>query len=167
MVMRGDNVTGTFELTTPVVLELGQRFALGGRKSHAGLFNLCIVVLVTVNSRLIIENLMKYGLLINSNFWFSSRSLRDWPLLMCCLTLLLFPLAAYLIEKLAWKKRLSDFVVITLHLIITSAAILYPLFMILRSVCLFLCKLVYVLFVLVANISDLSLVNLICIIDAG
>ncbi|PWA83174.1 plasma membrane H+-ATPase [Artemisia annua] len=70
-------------------------------QSHAGLFNLCIVVLVAVNSRLIIENLMKlfvllltestlllqYGLLINSNFWFSSRSLRDWPLLMCCLTL--------------------------------------------------------------------------------
>lgn len=28
-------------------------------QSHAGLFNLCIVVLVAVNSRLIIENLMK------------------------------------------------------------------------------------------------------------
>ncbi|PWA85409.1 diacylglycerol O-acyltransferase 1 [Artemisia annua] len=102
------------------------------KQSHAGLFNLCIVVLVAVNSRLIIENLMKYGLLINSNFWFSSRSLRDWPLLMCCLTLPLFPLAAYLVEKLAWKKRLSDPVVISLHLIITTAAILYPVFMILR-----------------------------------
>lgn len=53
------------------------------RQSHAGLFNLCIVVLVAVNSRLIIENLMKYGLLIQTGFWFSSRSLRDWPLLMC------------------------------------------------------------------------------------
>ncbi|GKD34331.1 diacylglycerol O-acyltransferase 1 [Tanacetum coccineum] len=124
-------------------------------RSHAGLFNLCIVVLVAVNSRLIIENLMKYGLLINSNFWFSSRSLRDWPLLMCCLTLLLFPLAAYLVEKMAWKKRLSDFVVITLHLVITTSAILYPVFMILRSVCIFLCKLVHVRFVLVAKLSDL------------
>jgi hypothetical protein len=28
-------------------------------QSHAGLFNLCIVVLVAVNSRLIIENLIK------------------------------------------------------------------------------------------------------------
>lgn len=118
-------------------------------QSHTGIFNLCIVVLVAVNSRLIIENLMKvtslcssfallfgigsfpscwfykfsimsiptmdakcntynclrskhstdipipsddntifffvlqYGLLISSGFWFSSRSLRDWPLLMC------------------------------------------------------------------------------------
>ncbi|KAK1404241.1 hypothetical protein POM88_003846 [Heracleum sosnowskyi] len=32
-------------------------------QSHTGIFNLCIVVLVAVNSRLIIENLMKYGLL--------------------------------------------------------------------------------------------------------
>nr|ABV21945.1 type 1 diaclyglycerol acyltransferase [Vernonia galamensis] len=102
------------------------------KQSHAGLFNLCIVVLVAVNGRLIIENLMKYGLLINSNFWFSSRSLRDWPLLMCCLTPSDFPLAAYIVEKLAWKKRISDPVVITLHVIITTTAILYPVFMILR-----------------------------------
>ncbi|KVI01165.1 hypothetical protein Ccrd_020559 [Cynara cardunculus var. scolymus] len=31
--------------------------------SHAGLFNLCIVVLVAVNSRLIIENLMKFKII--------------------------------------------------------------------------------------------------------
>ncbi|XP_076945713.1 diacylglycerol O-acyltransferase 1-like [Bidens hawaiensis] len=102
------------------------------KQSHAGLFNLCIVVLVAVNSLLIIENLMKYGLLINANFWFSSRSLRDWPLLMCCLSLPIFPLAAYTVEKFAWTKRLSDSVVITLHIIITTIAILYPVYMILR-----------------------------------
>ncbi|KAD6795206.1 hypothetical protein E3N88_06102 [Mikania micrantha] len=102
------------------------------KQSHAGLFNLCIVVLVAVNGRLIIENLMKYGLLINSNFWFSSRSLRDWPLLMCCLSLLVFPIIAYIIEKLAWKKRILNPVVVTIHVILTTAAILYPVYMILR-----------------------------------
>ncbi|KAI3754175.1 hypothetical protein L1987_53953 [Smallanthus sonchifolius] len=102
------------------------------KQSHAGLFNLCIVVLVAVNSRLIIENLMKYGLLINANFWFSSRSLRDWPLLMCCLLLPMFPLAAYIVEKFAWTKRISDSAVITLHIVITTIAILYPVIMILR-----------------------------------
>lgn len=102
------------------------------KQSHAGLFNLCIVVLVAVNGRLIIENLMKYGLLINSNFWFSSRSLRDWPLLMCCLSLVVFPLTAYVVEKLAWSKRISEPVVVTLHVIVTTTALLYPVFMILR-----------------------------------
>ncbi|XP_058001957.1 diacylglycerol O-acyltransferase 1 isoform X2 [Hevea brasiliensis] len=96
------------------------------KQSHAGLFNLCIVVLVAVNSRLIIENLMKYGWLIKTGFWFSSRSLRDWPLLMCCLTLPVFSLAAYLVEKLAYRKYISEFIVVFFHVLITSAAVLYP-----------------------------------------
>lgn len=35
------------------------RYVFSSSQSHAGLFNLCIVVLIAVNSRLIIENLMK------------------------------------------------------------------------------------------------------------
>nr|AFX71924.1 putative diacylglycerol acyltransferase 1 [Punica granatum] len=102
------------------------------KQSHAGLFNLCIVVLVAVNSRLIIENLMKYGWLIKTGFWFSSRSLRDWPLFMCCLSLPIFPLAAFLVEKLVQRNCLSEPVVVCSHIFITSASILYPVFVILR-----------------------------------
>ncbi|PIA64273.1 hypothetical protein AQUCO_00100033v1 [Aquilegia coerulea] len=101
------------------------------RQSHAGLFNLCIVVLVAVNSRLIIENLMKYGLLIRTGFWFSSKSLRDWPLFMCCLSLPIFPLGAFLVEKLAQFKCISEPMVVLLHVIITTTSILYPVLMIL------------------------------------
>ncbi|CAL5184753.1 unnamed protein product [Lathyrus oleraceus] len=101
------------------------------RQSHAGLFNLCIVVLVAVNSRLIIENLMKYGWLIRSGFWFSSKSLRDWPLFMCCLSLAIFPLAAFVVEKLAQQKNISEPVVVLLHVVITTVAIIYPVLVIL------------------------------------
>ncbi|CAM6061781.1 unnamed protein product, partial [Sphagnum tenellum] len=76
--------------------------------SHAGLFNLCLVVLIALNSRLIIENLMKYGLLIQAGFWFSSRSLKDWPLLMCGLTLPVFPISALLVEKLKLYTPISE-----------------------------------------------------------
>ncbi|KAG1335378.1 diacylglycerol O-acyltransferase 1-2 [Cocos nucifera] len=102
------------------------------KQSHAGLFNLCIVVLIAVNSRLIIENLMKYGLLIRAGFWFSSKSLTDWPLLMCCLTLSAFPLGAFMVEKLAQHKFISEPLVISLHVIITTTEILYPVILILR-----------------------------------
>ncbi|KAF1887533.1 hypothetical protein Lal_00040587 [Lupinus albus] len=103
------------------------------RQSHAGLFNLCVVVLVSVNSRLIIENLMKYGWLIDFGFWFSLTSFRDWPLLMCCLTLaIFFPLAAFFVEKLAQRKYISETVVVLLHIIITTATLLYPVLVILR-----------------------------------
>ncbi|CAH9053575.1 unnamed protein product [Cuscuta epithymum] len=101
------------------------------KQSHAGLFNLCIVVLVAVNSRLIIENLMKYGLLISAGFWFSSKSLMDWPVLMCCLSLPVFPIAAFLVEKLVQMKRITDPAAVTLHIIITTTAILYPVLVIL------------------------------------
>ncbi|VFQ81349.1 unnamed protein product [Cuscuta campestris] len=101
------------------------------KQSHAGLFNLCIVVLVAVNSRLIIENLMKYGLLISAGFWLSSKSLMDWPVLMCWFSLPVFPIAAFLVENLVKKKRITDPVAVTLHIIITTAAILYPVLVIL------------------------------------
>ncbi|KAE9604696.1 Diacylglycerol O-acyltransferase 1C [Lupinus albus] len=96
------------------------------------LFNLCIVVLVAVNSRLIIENLMKYGWLIKYDFWFSSKSLRDWPLFMCCLSLGIFPPAAFFVEKLAYQKSISERVVVLLHIIITTTAFFYPVLVILR-----------------------------------
>ncbi|XP_047311045.1 diacylglycerol O-acyltransferase 1-like [Impatiens glandulifera] len=102
------------------------------KQSHAGLFNLCIVVLVAVNSRLIIENLMKYGLLIRTGFWFSSRSLRDWPLFMCCLSLPVLPVASFVVEKLAHKKSISEPVVVVLHIFITTLSVLYPVLVILR-----------------------------------
>nr|ALT83519.1 type I diacylglycerol acyltransferase [Macadamia tetraphylla] len=102
------------------------------RQSHAGLFNLCILVLVAVNGRLIIENLMKYGLLIRAGFWFSSKSLRDWPLLMCCLSLPIFPLGAFTVEKSAKHKFIPEPVVMSLHVLICTASLLYPIFVILR-----------------------------------
>ncbi|XP_038987166.1 diacylglycerol O-acyltransferase 1-like isoform X2 [Phoenix dactylifera] len=102
------------------------------QQSHAGLVNLCVVILIAVNSRLIIENLMKYGLLIGSGFFFSSRLLRDWPLLICSLTLPVFPLGAYMVEKLAYRKFISEPVVVSLHVILIIATIMYPVFVILR-----------------------------------
>ncbi|KAL3675884.1 hypothetical protein R1sor_025832 [Riccia sorocarpa] len=101
-------------------------------QSHAGLFNLCIVCLIAVNGRLIIENLMKYGLLIQTGFWFSSKSLKDWPLLMCGLSLLLLPLSALTVEKLAFNYRIPDRVIFLLHAIIVNTAILYPSYIIQR-----------------------------------
>uniref|UniRef100_A0A452Y6I7 O-acyltransferase n=7 Tax=Aegilops tauschii subsp. strangulata TaxID=200361 RepID=A0A452Y6I7_AEGTS len=101
------------------------------KQSHAGLFNLCIVVLVAVNGRLIIENLMKYGLLIRAGFWFNSTSLRDWPLLMCCLSLPAFPLGAFSVEQLAFRNVITDAVATCLHIILTTAEIVYPVLVIL------------------------------------
>ncbi|KAG4959182.1 hypothetical protein AAZX31_13G089000 [Glycine max] len=125
-------------------------------QSHAGLFNLCIVVLVAVNSRLIIENLMKYGWLIKSGFWFSSKSLRDWPLFMCCLSLVVFPFAAFIVEKLAQQKCIPEPVVVVLHIIITSASLFYPVLVILRCDSAFLSGVTLMLFACVVWLKLVS-----------
>ncbi|XP_039845336.1 diacylglycerol O-acyltransferase 1-2-like [Panicum virgatum] len=75
---------------------------------------------------------MKYGLLIRAGFWFSARSLGDWPLLMCCLTLPIFPLVALMAEKLIRRKLIGEHVVILLHIIITTSVIIYPAVVILK-----------------------------------
>nr|CAB3468216.1 unnamed protein product [Digitaria exilis] len=74
----------------------------------------------------------QYGLLIRAGFWFSARSLGDWPLLMCCLTLPIFPLGALMAEKLIRRKLIGEHVVILLHIIITTSVIVYPVVVILK-----------------------------------
>lgn len=49
-------------------------------QSHAGLLNLCIVVLVAVNSRLIIENLMKVWFLLS---WICKKNIHLYLALPC------------------------------------------------------------------------------------
>lgn len=56
-------------------------------QSHAGLFNLCIVVLVAVNSRLIIENLMKVCLFYLTLIFVLGDL--NFPLVLVCIHLVL------------------------------------------------------------------------------
>ncbi|KAK9805410.1 hypothetical protein WJX73_002289 [Symbiochloris irregularis] len=73
-----------------------QRIAL---TQHSGILNLMMLVLICANARLIVENLLKYGVLANPAHWLVFF-LPDGnlPLLLCWPLLALFALAAFLIE---------------------------------------------------------------------
>jgi len=75
---------------------------------------------------------MKYGLLIRSGFWFNATSLRDWPLLMCCLSLPVFPLGAFAVEKLAFNNLITDAAATCFHIFLTTLEIVYPVLVILK-----------------------------------
>ena len=70
--------------------------------SHAGLLMLGCVILVTTNSRLIIENLLKYGLLYNPVAFIKAAvpPAGNLPLLCCWPALLVFAGVALAIEQL-------------------------------------------------------------------
>eukprot|EP00921_Rhytidocystis_pertsovi_P002700 GHVQ01004615.1.p1 GENE.GHVQ01004615.1~~GHVQ01004615.1.p1 ORF type:complete len:540 (+),score=31.92 GHVQ01004615.1:206-1825(+) len=63
-----------------------------------GFYNLFVIVLLATNARLVVENIMKYGVMIEL-----PRSpqdiLRNWPLLACFMTMHLFILSAWVIER--------------------------------------------------------------------
>ena len=50
----------------------------------AGILNLMVLILVCANARLIIENLMKYGLLLNPSRWFGFLLPDGAPVLQQC-----------------------------------------------------------------------------------
>ncbi|KAG6409125.1 hypothetical protein SASPL_132157 [Salvia splendens] len=93
------------------------------KQSHAGLFNLCVVVLVAVNSRLIIENLMK---VCNSHKGHFLPVLVPYPPLCLLTNSASVAVGAFLYSVL------YIVVAVFLHVIITTMAILFSVVVILR-----------------------------------
>lgn len=80
--------------------------------NYRGFINLGIIILVAANFRLMVENFLKYGLLVHVNpvdFWTNPR---NFPCLSACFALPIFIIIAFLIEKLSFSilKKLNDIV---------------------------------------------------------
>ncbi|KAK9820951.1 hypothetical protein WJX81_004802 [Elliptochloris bilobata] len=70
-------------------------------QQHSGLLNLMMLILVCANARLIMENLLKYGVLTNPTAWIGFALPRgNLPLLLCWPSLAAFATAALGIELL-------------------------------------------------------------------
>ena len=92
-----------------------------------GIFNLCGVVLVATNLRLIVENLMKYGLLLAPpNPIVLLYDYRNWPCLSMIVLLQVFVMAAFCIEK-TLHGCLSSKLISALHIANISVVVLLPL----------------------------------------
>ncbi|KAL3683155.1 hypothetical protein R1sor_001177 [Riccia sorocarpa] len=92
----------------------------------------------------------------DTRFWFSSESLKDWPLLMCGLSLSLIPLSALMVEKLTLNYRISDWVIFLFHAIIVNTAILYPNYIIQRFNSSLLSGFIFIIFSIVAWMKLMS-----------
>eukprot|EP00922_Rhytidocystis_sp_ex-Travisia-forbesii_P071232 GHVS01106323.1.p1 GENE.GHVS01106323.1~~GHVS01106323.1.p1 ORF type:complete len:262 (+),score=29.04 GHVS01106323.1:1-786(+) len=63
-----------------------------------GFYNLVIIVLLATNARLVVENIMKYGVMIQIPRG-PHDIVKNWPLLACFITMHLFILGAWIIER--------------------------------------------------------------------
>ncbi|GFO25441.1 O-acyltransferase [Plakobranchus ocellatus] len=75
-----------------------------GFTNYYGILNLALILLVLGNARLFLENIMKYGILINSSFLkFFLREPYNWPNLLLTMSLPIYPGIALLTEKALMK----------------------------------------------------------------
>lgn len=76
---------------------------------RAGLLNLMMLILVCANARLIVENLLKYGVLTNPTAWIGFALPRgNLPLLLCWPALASFAAAALGIELLGHARLRAE-----------------------------------------------------------
>ncbi|XP_067934276.1 diacylglycerol O-acyltransferase 1-like isoform X1 [Watersipora subatra] len=100
-----------------------------GFSNYRGLINLCIVLLVLSNGRVALENLIKYGLLVNPMYWvrlFVFQGPTDWPCAALFLCINVFLLGAFFLEKLLSKKTISESTGNALHVINLAVIICLP-----------------------------------------
>lgn len=92
---------------------------------HAGLLNLFVVIIVATNFRLVVENILKYGILIKMQV--VRLRLEDWPLVMPGLaSLAAFTVAAWAIERAVLAKALSPTGAGLAHTSVVAGALAVP-----------------------------------------
>ncbi|XP_076332278.1 diacylglycerol O-acyltransferase 1-like [Tachypleus tridentatus] len=90
-----------------------------GYTNYRGLLNLCIILLVLSNARVALENIIKYGILVDPVQWFKvfMGKPANWPSILIVLSLNCFFLLSFLIELLYSKNKLGEmagrFIIVT------------------------------------------------------
>jgi len=93
--------------------------------SYRGFLNLMIIVLVLTNFRLIVENLLKHGLLLSPRTYIVEDIYR-WPAVCIGLVLCAFVLIAYVLELFIARGKISDQLGVKLVISNIGAAVIVP-----------------------------------------
>ncbi|PVD20728.1 hypothetical protein C0Q70_18889 [Pomacea canaliculata] len=99
-----------------------------GFTNYRGLLNLALILLVLSNTRLFLENLIKYGILINPFVymeWFIDEPY-NWPNVLLTLSVSVFPCISFGIECALAKDWISDKTGFFLHTINNTVLLVYP-----------------------------------------
>ncbi|KFM72701.1 Diacylglycerol O-acyltransferase 1, partial [Stegodyphus mimosarum] len=99
-----------------------------GYTNYRGVLNLCIVLLVLSNARVALENIIKYGILIDPVQWFTVflNKPSESPSILILLGLTVVPLLSLGIEKLLSKGRINEQIGLVLIVALLTAEVLLP-----------------------------------------
>ncbi|CAL1265700.1 unnamed protein product [Larinioides sclopetarius] len=99
-----------------------------GYTNYRGFLNLCIILLVLSNARLVLENIIKYGILIDPIQWFKVFVLNPShsPSVLILIGLLIIPSISLGIEKLLSKGFISEKFGLFCIIMLVTAEVLCP-----------------------------------------
>lgn len=99
-----------------------------GFNNYRGILNWCVVMLILSNARLFLENLIKYGILVDP-IQVVSLFLKDpysWPAPCLIIASNIFPVAAFQIEKRLAVGALTEQMGLLLHVVNLTTIICFP-----------------------------------------
>ncbi|XP_041375125.1 diacylglycerol O-acyltransferase 1-like isoform X2 [Gigantopelta aegis] len=99
-----------------------------GFTNYRGLLNLCMILLILSNARLFLENIIKYGILIDPSIWMNMylKDPESWPNILLLLSINIFILIAYVTEIFLEKSWLSDNMGIAISIVNNIVLLVYP-----------------------------------------
>ncbi|CAG5114912.1 unnamed protein product, partial [Candidula unifasciata] len=98
-----------------------------GFTNYHGILNLCFILLVLGNARLFLENIIKYGILINLSFtkWFFHEPY-NWPNLLLTLSIAVYPAIALATEKALAKNVIGNRTGLLIYILNLSVLLFLP-----------------------------------------
>jgi len=90
-----------------------------------GFFNLFVIVLVAANLRLVVENMLKYGVLLRPPTGFFDFY-RNWPCGVCYVEIFCFTVCNWFIERHGWHYLKTDRAINLAHFAAICAIIVVP-----------------------------------------
>jgi len=98
-----------------------------GFTNYYGIVNLCLILLVLGNARLFLENIIKYGILLNLRFteWFFNEPY-NWPNVILTLSISISPVMALLTEKALARAYISETTGAAIYFFNLSTLLLFP-----------------------------------------
>ncbi|XP_076469783.1 diacylglycerol O-acyltransferase 1-like isoform X2 [Babylonia areolata] len=96
--------------------------------NYRGLLNLCLLLLVLANARLCMENLIKYGVLINPVYIVQNcfGNLNNWPNAKILLYQGVHPLVAFVLQHLLSKGRVPEWLGVAVTFVNGTVQLVYP-----------------------------------------
>ncbi|XP_022240058.1 diacylglycerol O-acyltransferase 1-like [Limulus polyphemus] len=108
-----------------------------GYTNYRGLLNLCIILLVLSNARVALENIIKYGILVDPVQWFKvfMGKPANWPSVLIVLGLNCFFLLSFFVEILYSKNKLREITGRVIIVTSLSAVIIFPVIIVFTTNC--------------------------------